>query len=377
MGLFHKPSPGKKKLSRKERKANKKAEKLAEKRKKWKRPYAPYKIPPDVKYFFVMPVLFVVAWLSIGLSLGLHFHNVAVYKQHVMESAMPQGSVLPLWGGTEKGQLKLGQAMRSKDGKTLAVEVKYDDNAHQDLSSFGNKYGLRLVEVKDKEMKHPSLSYGLFGTDGSGVLTIHNPNGFANQAFVVMIMDKGHLVSSEDLSNATGNTQTTSDAVDKSVTAQLSDADNTANGSDNTNSSQRKKLPPIYYMRLNASNAPRAKRNWSNDRQMVEDLFINKNLKKLRQQRNKQRNIIKETKISIKEYQARLKENPQDQTAISQLNQRQSDLQTAQANLDAVNKNYNKVAKSAIKPNILQPKQTKHQTFSVNSLNEFNGNNQN
>lgn len=377
MGLFHKQSTGKK-LSRKERKANKKADKLSKKRKNWKMPYAPYKLPPDVKYFFVMPLLFIIAWLCIAVSLGLHFHNVAVYKQHVMESAMPKGSVLPLWGGAEKGQLKLGQTLRSKDGKTLAIEVKYDDNAHQDLSSFGDKYGLRLVEVKGKEMKHPQMTYGLFGTDGSGVLTVHSPQGFANQAFVVMLMDKGHLVSSEDLSEASGNTQTTSDAVDKSVTAQLSDADNSANGSDNSaNSNQRKKLPPIYYIRLNGSNAPKANRNWDNDREMVQDLFINKNLKKLRAQRDKQRNIIKQTKTSIDEYKARLKENPQDQTAISELNQRQSDLQTAQDNLDAINRNYDKVAKSAIKPNILQPKQKKYQTFSVNDLSEFNGSNQN
>lgn len=375
MGLFRKRSTTK--LTRKQRKENKEAAKRAKKMKRWKMPYAPYKLPPDVKYFFVMPALFVFAWICVAGSLGLHFHNVAVYKQHVMESAMPTGSVLPLWGGTEKGQLKLGQTLRSKDGKTLAIEVKYDDNAHQDLSSFGKRYGLRLVEIKGREMKDPKLSYGLFGTDGSGVLTVHNPQGFKNQAFVVMLMDKGHLVSSEDLSNASGNTQTTSDAVDKSVTAQLSDADNTANGSDNSNSNERKKLPPIYYVRLNATNSPRAHRNWDNDREMVQDLFINKNLRKLKAQRDKQRNIIKETKISIKEYQERLKENPQDQTAISQLNQRQSDLQTAQQNLDAINKNYDKVVKSSIKPNILQPKQMHYQHYSVNDLNQFNGNNQN
>ena len=382
MALFHKksarrsPQKPQHKLSRQEKKAAKTQAKLDHKRKHWKMPYAPYKNPADVKYFFIMPILFIVATLCFCTSLGWHFHNVAVYKRHVMESAMPRGSELPLWGGTEKGKLTLGRTMLSKDGKTLAVEVKYDDDAHQDLSSFGKRYGLRLVRLQSQNF-HPQMSYGLFGTDGSGVLTIHSKYGFQNQAFVVMLMDRGHLVSSEDLSSGA---QTTADdsSIDDSVTAQLSDAESNSNNSNSSqNQNQRKKLPPIYYMRLNAVDAPHAKRNWSNDREVVEDLFIKQNLAKLRKQRAQQRRVLKQAKLSKREYEDRLKENPQDTTAQDSLSSTQSAIDNANQNVQRIDAKYDRLVKASIKPDILQPKQTHYKTYPVGDLNQFNGTDQN
>lgn len=382
MALFHKksarrsPQKPQHRLSRQEKKAVKKQAKLDRKRKHWKMPYAPYKNPVDVKYFFIMPALFIVATLCFCISLGWHHHNVTVYNRHVMESAMPQGSGLPLWGGDEKGKLTLGRTMLSKDGKTLAVEIKYDDDAHQDLSSFGKRYGLRLVRLQSQNF-HPQMSYGLFGTDGSGVLTIHSKDGFQNQAFVVMLMDRGHLVSSEDLSSG-ANTNANDSSIDDSVTAQLSDAESNSDSSTtSTSESKRKNLPPIYYLRLNAYDAPRAKRNWSNDRQVVEDLFIKKNLAKLRKQKAQQKKVLKQAKLSLKEYQERLKENPQDTTAQNSLSTAQEAIDNANQNVQRIDAKYDRLVKASIKPDVLQPKQTHYKTYPVSDLNQFNGNDQN
>ena len=43
------------------------------------------------------------------------------------------------------------------------------------------------------------IKYGMFSTDGSGVLTVHSKHGFKNQAFIVMLVDRGYLVSTNAL----------------------------------------------------------------------------------------------------------------------------------------------------------------------------------
>jgi len=237
-----------------------------------------FKRPKDVKLYYIMPRLFSLAIVLLVIAGISTFKIHHTYQKEVMASSMTYNQILPLWGGDSKGQLRLGHTVLSADGKTLAVEIKYDPDAHKELSSFGNRYRLRLIKTRGVSTDY-QIEYGIFSTDGSGVLTVHSPSGFKDQAFLVMIVDNGHLVTSSDLQS---QSQMSDSDLNKSITAQLSSG-NTSGQDDSTDyqDTQRAKLPPTYIVRLNARNASKAKRNWEDDREVTYDLFINKNLGKI------------------------------------------------------------------------------------------------
>ena len=323
-----------------------------------------YKVPADVRLHWIMPIIFAVSVLLILIS-GIKIHkNIAVYKAKVLASSMSYGSELPLWGGTTNAKLTLGNTVLSKDGKTLAVEVKYDDIARNTLSSFGKNYRLRLVVTDKNKMPDAVIKYGMFSTDGSGVLTVHSKHGFKNQAFIVMLVDRGYLVSTNALTTD-GDTYTDDD-LDKSITAQLADAD----ANDNSSSSKKddKNVPPIFYMRLNAHNARRSKTNWSNDREIVRSLFIDRNIKEKQKDINKNLKKIEQGNNTIKEMEQRLKENPDNQTAQKQLPILKNSVSTLQAAVDSQQKSVDKLKNSVIRKNILEPKETTYKRYLVDTL---------
>lgn len=98
-----------------------------------------FKRPSDVKLFYVLPIILILGCLLIVTGVGISRHNIAKYNENVMAESMSKGRVLPLWGGDSKGNLILGNVLLSKNGKELAVEVKYTPEAHDGLSSFGDK----------------------------------------------------------------------------------------------------------------------------------------------------------------------------------------------------------------------------------------------
>ncbi|MBD5430498.1 hypothetical protein [Lactobacillus sp.] len=327
-----------------------------------------YKTPSDVKLFYQMPVILVVSVILLLTGFIWIEHNHRVYTQQVMASSMKYNEGLPLWGGKSKGALTLGHTRLSKDGKTLAVEIKYDDTAHQQLSSFGNRYKLRLVDTKQNPMPNVKLRYGIFGTDGSGVLTVYSPTGFRNQAFIVMIIDNGQLVSTDDLQDDT--TQMTDDDLDDSITAELSSGadDNPDSTNDNGEDSTRAKLPPLYYVRLNAHNAKRNYRNWKNDSDIVTDLFIKKNLADLRRKMDVAKQKIEKAQKTLHEMNIRLEENKDDAVARDNKQNLQTTLSDLQRNYKLMNKRYQKLEDSSISSDILEPEQTKHHTYTIDSL---------
>ncbi|MBD5430790.1 hypothetical protein [Lactobacillus sp.] len=330
-----------------------------------------YKTPGDVRLFYQMPVVLVVSVLLILTGFFWIQHNHHVYQEQVMASSMKYNEELPLWGGQAKGVLTLGHTKLSKDGKTLAVEIKYDDNAHQQLSSFGKRYKLRLVDTESNPMPKAQLSYGIFGTDGSGVLTIYSPTGFRDQAFIVMIIDNGQLVTTNDLQD---DTELSDDDLDNSITAELSSGadDNSDSTNDNGEDSTRAKLPPLYYVRLNAYNAKRNYRNWRNDSDIVTDLFIKKNLADLRDQMDKTQVKIKKARKTLHEMNVRLQENKDDTVAQDNKQDIKNSLSTLQHSYNVANKRYQKLENSTISSNILEPKQTKYHTYTIKNLENMN-----
>lgn len=327
------------------------------------------KVPADVKAFYYLPISVLIATILIVSGIGMALHNNHEYKQRVMASSMKYGTELPLWGGESNGILTLGHTKLSADGKTLAAEIKYDEDAHSSLSSFGNRYGLRLVDTDDNRM-HVSMKYGLFGSDGSGVLTIHSKTGFKDKAFVVMIIDKGGLITDEELSNTDGSSMSDED-IDKSITSQLSNAQESSSSEAEDNTKVH--LPPLYYVRLNAKTTKKSKHNWKNDRDIVDDLFVNDNLKALsKQEHDIQSRYVRGQKTLI-EMQRRLKENPDDKVSQDNEESIRSSLADLKAQLSEVKRNQQKIKNSTIKVNVLDPEQHKYETFTRTNLNELKG----
>lgn len=354
------------KLFGKKRKNGELKSKTKSKRKKKKRKKL-YRTPSDVRLFYQMPVILVISVILIVTGFFWIQHNSRVYKAQIMASSMKYEEELPLWGGQAKGRLTLGHTLLSKDGKTLAVEVRYDDDAHTGLSSFGNRYKLRLVDTKANQMKHLKMSYGIFGTDGSGVLTLHSTKGFKNAAFIVMIIDNGQLVTSDDLNNPT---QLSDDDIDNSITAELSKGATSSSGGGQQDAT-RAKMPPLYYVRLNAHNAKRNYRNWMTDSQMIDDLFVRDNLHDLKKDMEKVAVKVNKAKHTLTEMNTRLDENKHDQIARSGKQNIKSSLLDLQRSYSGLNKRYMKLKNSIIASNILDPKQTKYRTYTINDLNQM------
>src|SRR5699024_11283687 len=99
-------------------------------------------------------------------------HNSSEHKKKILASSMAKSEELFLRNGESEGTLTLGNTLLSDDGKTLAAEVRYDEEAHKKLSSFGQNYNLFLIDTEDNVMDDAEVTYGMFDTDGSGVLTI-------------------------------------------------------------------------------------------------------------------------------------------------------------------------------------------------------------
>lgn len=200
----------------------------------------------DVKMYRIMPLITLIGFLIVGLSFGTIFKNNHDYKVMLSRITMKKGTSLPLFQGESKGDLTVGNVIVSKDNKNLAAEIKYDDTAHQQLSSFGKKYKLYIVTSKSYHIENLSAKYGFFGTDGNGVLTVKSKVPFPNEAFVVMIYDKGQLISSSDIQSD----NVTDETLDKSITQQLAgdDSSSMTSAQSQTNEDTR---PPVYYIRVN------------------------------------------------------------------------------------------------------------------------------
>lgn len=327
-----------------------------------------YQTPKDVKESYIMPILLFLGIFFIVLSLVLDRSVTSNYQKKVMASAMKYNEELAIYNGDKnsKGTLTLGHTILSKDGKTLAAEIKYDQTAHENLSSFGSRYRLRLIKRRDNQ-KNYQLSYGLFGTDGSGVLHIHSNSGFNNQSIIVMIIDAGQLVSSDALGT---DTQVKDTDIDKSITAQLSDN----SGGDSSSADlhdNSKKLPPIYYVRLNALNAKRSTRNWTNDSQLVRDLFVNDNLKKYKKVQKKNEKKLHNGYRTLQEMDTRLQENPKDETAQQNREDLKGNITSLKQEIKKDRNNYKLLKNSSFSDKILDPKQTKYHLFKVHDLRQI------
>lgn len=326
-------------------------------------------------------------------GVGYAYHNGNQYAQKVLESAMPKGTQLGQYksdGQSAQGTLTLNNFIISKDGKDLAAQISYDDTALKSLSGFGDKYKLWLLGNKGDDLSYMKLSYGRFNTDGDGVLHIHSDKGFKDKAFVVMIGDTSKILSSQvlqdaangDTTNSNGSTTNSTDntnlsdsdtsQINQSITAQLSGK--------NTQGDSKKQQAiyasmPMFYVRLNAHNATKVSDNFSHDNTtMLDDLFINNNIKSKKAQLDNAKKQVKAVNDAIAEKQQELAKNPQDENSrqvidqlqgtLTSLNAKQSSLQS---DLDTLKKGRDATAQK----DILAPMQTKY-TYKEGDLSSLN-----
>lgn len=325
-----------------------------------------YKKPNDVKWFYFMPALLVIGVICMVVG-GIMVHNNSVaYNKKIMASSMAKGQELTLRNGESEGTLKMGNSLLSADEKTLAVEIEYDSEAHSHLSSYGQNYNLFLVDTEDNVMDDAELSYGMFGTDGSGVLRIHNDKGFKNKAFMVFLLDKGVLSTSDEL--RTGQAMTDAE-IDKSLSAQLSEIEEQDSDEEDTTMDDDR-LPPTYIARLNAHSAEKSYRNWSNDRQLVEDLFVDDNLKKIDKEKKKIEGQIEKGETTLEEMEQRLEENPADEIAESNKRDVESSLDRLEDDLQNAEDNYENITSENIEKSVLDPVQSDFNRYTVIDINK-------
>ncbi|MEY8307447.1 hypothetical protein AAK913_12595 [Enterococcus faecium] len=342
----------------------KKQLKLAKDKKKTKKKEKrKYRQPADVKLFYRMPLFLVIGIVFILLGVFIGNSNISAYRSNLLANSMKEGEALTVREGNSEGTLTLGNTLLSKDGKTLAVEIQYDDNAHEQLSSFGTNYKLYLIDTKENIMTDVKMSYGLFGTDGSGILTVHSEKGFNDKAFMIFILDRGQLVLSQELMTST---YLTDDEIDRSLAAQLAKLDKETEETQSTDEDE--KLPPTYIVRLNAYSAKKALRTWNDDSEMIEDLILEKNLKKLESQKEKMLARKDRGEHTLKEMEKRLQENPKDETAKNSVSNLNSSIQKIDEELTKIETKIMDLNTSTIDPDILDPQQTKFEKFTVINL---------
>ena len=206
----------------------------------------------DVRLYRIMPIVFLVGVLLLVTGIGLFWKTGHDYKIAQGKKSMPYGTQLPiLSGSSDRGTLTLGNSILSKDKKHLAVEIKYDDTAHQYLSAFAKNYRLWLATDQDYDTSGIKMRYGFFGTDGVGVLQLTSNRPFENKAIVALLADHSKLATSQDLNG----TSATDDTLEKSITAQLADATSDSSSMTDDSSSQKDEGAPIFYARLNPYSA--------------------------------------------------------------------------------------------------------------------------
>lgn len=322
-----------------------------------------YKKPSDVKLFYIMPGLLLIGLVCIFAGVIIVHKNSVNYNEKVLASSMAKGENLFVRTGKAEGNLTLGNTLLSADEKTLAVEIRYDDASRKQLSAFGDNYNLYLIDTEENIMEGADLSYGMFGTDGSGVLTIHREEGFQNKAFMVFILDKGVLVTSEELQ--TGRTMSDAE-ISQSLARQLAQIEESNNA---TSETDNERMPPTYVLRLNAHSSEKSYRNWENDREVVEDLFVDRNLQRIQDNKEKIETKIKSGEQTLEEMDLRLEKNPDDNTALSSKQEIENQLKTLDKELKKAEENYKKITETTIETDVLAPKQTEFEKYTVIDLN--------
>lgn len=332
----------------------------------------------DVKLFRIMPILFVLAFVFLVVGWGGMAYNTHKYNVAQGKVSMKQGETLPLYYGTQenqqKGTLKIGRSILSKDHKQMAVSIQYDSNAHQNLSAFGDEYKLFFVCTPKYPAQNIHVKYGFFGTDGNGVLQITSDKPFINEAFDIIMVDKQDLVSNNETLSGSNSNDMDSDQLDKSITAQLSngtlaDSDSNDTTTDSNSALAGKHWPASYYIRLNPYSAKQVNLNWGdNELKLVDNLFVKHNLAKIQKSIESEKSQLKQANNTLAEYNHRLSVNPNDSYAQQGKENMEEKISDLQDDIQKDEKNFETIKKARLSKEILGDEANTFKLFRTSSL---------
>lgn len=366
-------------IKKAEKKQNKQVKKKNQKKNEVVRVAEKEHVFPDVRIFRYMPIIFMASCLLIAGGFGYMGWENHEYKIAQGRLAMPNNTQLPLFRGQTKGQLTLKSVALSKNGKQMAASIGYDDDAHTQMSSFGKKYKLWVVAPNGYPIKDLKVKYGFFGTDGNAVLQVNSNKKLPNEAIVIIIIDAGHMVTQEDLAGTT-DTDTSDSNIDQSITAQLATGATTDSESGNTNANSSsnpnaKSAIPMYYVRLNPYSAKHTNVNWGdNERLMVDYLFVKHNLNHIQHQIDSNKNKLKYARETRKEYDQRLKINPQDKTAADGKDGMDDEIKSLNQTIASQEANYKRLSKARFSKHVLGSEQTKYHYILTQNMQYFANN---
>src|SRR5699024_4548550 len=115
----------------------------------------------------------------------------------------------------------------------------------------------------------------------------------------------------------------------------------------------------------NAQSAEKSYRNWKNDKQLVEDLFVDGNLKKIESKKEDIEKQIKAGEQTLGEMDKRLEENPDDEIALSAKQDIENSIDKLEDELERAEDNFNKITETKIDNDVLSPKQKEFERFTV------------
>lgn len=336
------------------------------------------KIFRDVRLYRVMPIVLLLSIFCLVGGFGWMAYNTHAYNVAQAKVSMKNGQSLPLYYDTsenqQKGTLKLGRSIISKNHKQMAVSIQYNATAHTNLSAFGNEYKIYFVCTPNYPVQNIHIKYGFFGTDGNGVLQITSDKPFKNEAFDIILVDKQDLVSSSDLNNGNSDSTTMNDQqLTKSITAELSDGTLASSGQDAStpnDGTKGKHLPASYYVRLNPYSSIQSKTNWGdNELALVDNLFVKHNLAKIQASINNEKSKIKQAKNTLAEFNHRLAVNPNDSYAQQQKEAIEDDLSGLESNLKQNETNFETIKKARLKKDILGEEANTFNILKTSNLN--------
>lgn len=255
--------------------------------------------------------------LLLASSIGYFMVGKSKYNYWSLNNTTAPGTTLAY--SRSLAPVTIASVWTDKNRDVTVVEFKYDDTAKNLLSTKGKNYNLYLAtDKKDPNPKVEKMEYGLLGTEGNGYLFIKGK--LKPRAYQIYIANTLEFTSeTSDVS-----TSTTVSDIDESVTKKISEV-SLSDISDNgiAEDKEKKADEPV------ADNINFRINNYSVNTKVFKGSFLdangdidysailkNTNIKTLIDFTNKQieksEHQLTILDVGLKEYQDRLRQNPED-----------------------------------------------------------------
>lgn len=267
------------------------------------------------------------------------------YNNFLINNTTPLGTALT-FTKSKTAKLNVASVWTDKQRKTIIVNLAYDSSAHAVLSSSGNKYKLRLATSNNKLPKGIHMEYGLLGTDGNGYLFLRSDKPLTKRAYQIFITNQLKL-SSGSVDSVNEDADTTES--DKSITADLSDYSMDSVDSAGVISrgkGARESIVDSINFRVNpySDTTQIYKGSFLNSdgsfdyKKIIQVTTVKRKVAQIDKSIRKQNTNLKALQKTLIEYQGRLKENPNDATATTNISTTKDSIESTKSAIESLNK---------------------------------------